>query len=74
MDDAVTALLCSAGGARATEAAGENAVRHVLQRTLAQFQDPQTGVVTLTNTFRWVAAQATRAEVRGRGIRHTRGS
>jgi SAM-dependent methyltransferase len=56
MDDAVKALLCSAGGARAVEAAGQDAVRDVLQRALAQFQDPRTGVVTLANTFRWVAA------------------
>jgi FAD/FMN-containing dehydrogenase/SAM-dependent methyltransferase len=57
MDDAVKALLCSAGGARAIEAAGRDAVRDVLQRALAPFQDPQTGVVTLVNTFRWVAAR-----------------
>ena len=57
MDDAVMALLCSAGGARAIEAAGQDTVRDVLQRALAQFQDPQTGVVTLVNTFRWVAAR-----------------
>jgi SAM-dependent methyltransferase len=57
MDDAVKALLCSAGGARALEAAGENTVRDVLERALTQFQDPQTGVVTLVNTFRWVAAR-----------------
>jgi FAD/FMN-containing dehydrogenase/SAM-dependent methyltransferase len=57
MDDAVKALLCSAGGARAIEAAGQDAVRDVLQRALAQFQDRQTGVVTLVNTFRWVAAR-----------------
>ena len=57
MDDAVRALLCSAGGARAIQAAGEPAVREVLQRTLAQFQDPQTSIVTLQNTFRWVAAR-----------------
>jgi hypothetical protein len=56
MDDAVLGLLCSAGGARAIQAVGEPAVRDVLQRTLAQFQDPQTSVVTLQNTFRWVAA------------------
>jgi SAM-dependent methyltransferase len=55
--DAVRALLCSAGGARAIQAAGEPAVRDVLQQTLAQFQDPQTKVVTLRNTFRWVAAR-----------------
>ena len=57
MDDAVLGLLCSAGGARAIQAAGEPVVREVLQRTLAQFQDPQTRVVTLRNTFRWVAAR-----------------
>ena len=38
------------------EAAGEHAVRDVLQHTLAQFQDPRTRVVTVENTFRWVAA------------------
>ena len=41
-------------------AAGQDAVRDVLQHTLAQFQDRQTGVVTLVNTFRWVAARNTR--------------
>ena len=46
----------SAGGARAVEVAGQRAVRDVLRRTVAQFEDPQTGAVTLTNTFRWVAA------------------
>jgi FAD/FMN-containing dehydrogenase/SAM-dependent methyltransferase len=56
MDDAVKALLCSAGGARAIEAAGQDAIRDVLQRVLAQFKDRQTGVITLVNTFRWVAA------------------
>jgi len=57
MDDAVRGLLCSAGGARAAEAAGPQAVRDVLRPTLSQFQDPQTGIVTMRNTFRWVAAQ-----------------
>ena len=56
MDDAVEGLLCSAGGARAREAAGEHTVRDVLRRTLAQFQDPQTGAVTMENTFQWAAA------------------
>ena len=56
MDDGAGALLCSAGGARAREAAGEDAVRDVLRRALAQFQDPATGVVSMENTFRWVAA------------------
>ena len=56
MDQAVRALLCSAGGARAAEAAGQQAVRDVLRPALAQFQDPRTGAVTLRNIFRWVAA------------------
>ena len=55
-DEAVRVLLCSAGGARAAEAAGEQAVRDVLQEALTQFLDPETGAVTLRNTFRWVAA------------------
>jgi hypothetical protein len=37
--------------------AGEPMVRDVLRRTLGQFQDPQSGVVTMRNTFRWVAAR-----------------
>lgn len=56
MDEAVRAMLSSAGGARAVETAGEQAVRKVLPPALAQFQDPATGTVTLRNTFRWVAA------------------
>jgi SAM-dependent methyltransferase len=57
MDEAVRALLCSAGGARASEAAGPQAVRDALRPALARFQDPRTGAVTLRNTFRWVAAR-----------------
>ena len=56
MGEAIRALLCSAGGARAAEAAGPDAVRSALRPALAQFQNPQTGTVTLDNTFRWVAA------------------
>src|SRR5580704_15081237 len=56
MEDGVRSLLCSAGGARAIQAAGEPTVRDVLERALAQFHDPPTGAVTLRNTFRWVAA------------------
>jgi SAM-dependent methyltransferase len=55
--EAIRALLCSAGGARAAESAGQKAVRDVLGPALAQFQDPRTGAVTLRNTFRWVAAR-----------------
>ena len=61
MEEAVRALLCSAGGARAAEAAGEDAagedaVRAVLAPVLARSLAPLTGVVTMENTFRWVAA------------------
>ncbi|MGD0698288.1 MAG: class I SAM-dependent methyltransferase [Trebonia sp.] len=56
MEDASRGLLCSAGGARACEAAGEPAVHEVLAKALRQFQDAQTGVVTMKNTFRLVAA------------------
>jgi FAD/FMN-containing dehydrogenase/SAM-dependent methyltransferase len=64
MDDAIKGLLCSAGGARAAEAAGEDKVRDVLNHALRPFQDPRTGVVTLTNTFRWVAANQGRTGAR----------
>lgn len=56
MDEAIRALLCSAGGARAAEAAGPQAARAVLRPALTRFRDPETGAVTLDNTFRWVAA------------------
>jgi SAM-dependent methyltransferase len=54
MEDAVRGLLCSAGGARAVEAAGEARVRAVLGDVLRQFEDG--GEVRMVNTFRWVAA------------------
>jgi SAM-dependent methyltransferase len=56
MDDAVLGLLASAGGARASEAVGAPRVGQVLRRALEPFEDPETGVVSMTNTFRWVAA------------------
>jgi hypothetical protein len=54
MEDAIHGLLCSAGGARAKEAAGEDAVRSTLGEALAPFE--RDGVVNMDNTFRWVAA------------------
>jgi SAM-dependent methyltransferase len=56
MEDAVRGLLCSAGGARAVEAAGEAAVRDTLRGALAAFERDD-GVVNMDNTFRWVAAR-----------------
>jgi hypothetical protein len=55
LDEAMRALLCSAGGARAVEAAGEERVRAGLAEALRPFEDE--GAVTLRNTFRWVAAR-----------------
>ena len=40
MDEAVRALLCSAGGARAAEAAGEQAVRDVLPKSARPVPGP----------------------------------
>jgi SAM-dependent methyltransferase len=57
MDDAVRGLLCSAGGARAARDAGADAVRDVLTGAMRQFEDPETGVVSMDNTFRWVTAR-----------------
>jgi SAM-dependent methyltransferase len=54
MDDAVRGLLCSAGGARARAAAGEDRVREVLVEAMRPFE--HAGTVTMVNTFRWVAA------------------
>jgi hypothetical protein len=56
MEDALTGILCSAGGARARAAAGEDAARATVHDALKQFEEPDTGVVTMHNTFRWVAA------------------
>jgi SAM-dependent methyltransferase len=56
IDESIAGLLCSAGGARAKEAAGEEAVRAVLRDALSRFEDRSTGAVTLHNTFRWVCA------------------
>ncbi len=54
MDEAVRALLCSAGGARAPEAAGEDAVRAAIAGALAPFDHDG---IRLRNVFRWVAAR-----------------
>jgi SAM-dependent methyltransferase len=54
MDDAIRGLLCSAGGARAVAAAGEERVRRVLAEAMRPFEHG--GGVTMRNTFRWVAA------------------
>src|SRR4051812_32197074 len=52
----VRAIACSAGGARAIEEAGRDAVDATLREALAPFERAD-GVVNLDNTFRWVAAR-----------------
>lgn len=54
-EDAVRGLLCSAGGARAVQDAGEPAVRAALVGALTPFRGPD-GAVAMRNTFRWVTA------------------
>src|SRR4051794_25057859 len=56
LDEGVRALLCSAGGARAIQAAGEPAVRAAVEPVLRRFQDGA-AEIRLVNTFRWVAAR-----------------
>ena len=55
-DDAIHGLLCSAGGARAKEAAGEDTVRRTLAEALAPFERGDGIVNNTDNTFRRVAA------------------
>src|SRR5690349_11840481 len=57
MDDAVRGLLCSAGGARAVADAGVDRVRSALVVAMTPFLDRASGVVSMANTFRWVAAR-----------------
>jgi SAM-dependent methyltransferase len=57
MADAVSGLLCSAGGARAVRDAGEPAVRDALVKALGQFEDGASGIVNMDNVFRWVTAR-----------------
>jgi SAM-dependent methyltransferase len=52
---AVRGLMGSAGGTRAIEDAGADAVRLAIEGALVPFTDPTTGAVLMTNTFRWIA-------------------
>ena len=57
IDDALRGLLSSAGAARAAADASRAAVEEVVRHALAEFTDPGTGVVAMTNTFRWISAR-----------------
>ncbi len=54
-DDAVRGLMGSAGGTRAVEDAGADAVAAAIRAALAPFTDPA-GAVAMHNMFRWVLA------------------
>ncbi len=53
---ALRGLMGSAGGTRAIEDAGADAVRAAIEGALVPFTDPATGAVLMTNTFRWIGA------------------
>jgi SAM-dependent methyltransferase len=55
-DEAVRAILASAGGAMAIEAAGEDAARAALHGALAPFTRPD-GSVSMSNVFRYAVAR-----------------
>jgi SAM-dependent methyltransferase len=52
---ALRGLMGSAGGTRAIEDAGADAVRDAIEDALVPFTDPMTGAVLMRNTFRWIA-------------------
>jgi SAM-dependent methyltransferase len=55
--DAVRGLIGSAGGTRAVEDAGVDAVTAAIEAALVPFTDPATGAIVMHNWFRWVSAR-----------------
>jgi SAM-dependent methyltransferase len=56
LDDALAGALCSAGGARAADHAGADAVRAALTPALRTFADPVSGEISMSAVFRWTVA------------------
>jgi len=54
VDNAVRGLIGSAGGTRAVEDAGRDAVDATIRAALKPFTDPITGAVLMRNIFRWI--------------------
>jgi SAM-dependent methyltransferase len=54
--DAWRGLLSSAGGTRAAQDVGREAVEAAIEKAVAPFTDPATGVISMRNVFRWVSA------------------
>jgi SAM-dependent methyltransferase len=55
--DAVRALIGSAGGTRAVQDAGQQAVRAAIEGALILFTDPGDGTIAMRNVFRWVTGR-----------------
>ena len=53
---ALRGLMGSAGGTRAIEDAGADAVRAAIETALVPFTDPVSGAVVMRNSFRWIGA------------------
>lgn len=58
VEDTILSVLCSAGGARATQAAGEDAVRAALAPAIAPFTRAD-GSVSMDNVFRYAIGRVT---------------
>jgi SAM-dependent methyltransferase len=59
--DALRGLLSSAGGTRAAQDSGREAVSAAIEPALAPFTEPATGVIAMRNVFRWACASKPRA-------------
>jgi SAM-dependent methyltransferase len=56
VDDAVRGLMGSAGGTRAVEDAGPEAVRGAIEAAVRPFTDHASGRIAMRNVFRWLVA------------------
>ncbi len=54
--DACRGLLSSAGGTRAAQDTGREAVEAAIAKAVIPFTDPVTGVISMRNVCRWVSA------------------
>ena len=54
--DACRGLLSSAGGTRAAQDAGREAVEAAIAKAVLPFTDPVTGMISMRNVFRWASA------------------
>ncbi len=57
VENALRGLIGSAGGTRAVEDAGRDAVTAAIRGALEPFTDPTTGAVLMRNIFRWIVGE-----------------